>query len=229
MVDTVEWPSNLRITDRTDPALEYFSRSGGISLSGQEQVISSLTSRWRFSFEVPILEKSAARSFRVVKHKARGRFNYFRVRICDHYRITRRDVLAVYDGVAIPHSDGALFSDDSGYALANPESSILNAYAAGVDTIEIDANPFSGAFSGGVFFSINGWLHLVEEWSLDAGAIEMKFSPPLRRPVVIGDTADFDAKFVGNLETDTMGELILKVGKFGGVQLTLVEDVGRAA
>lgn len=216
------------ISDRSDPHLIYNSRGGGAALNGVEQVISPLTAVWRWDCIVPVNNAARARSIRVVKSKLMGRFNYLRTRICDRYRITRRDVGAVYDGSSVPYGDGAFHSDGTGFALAQPATSMLVAAARSATSIVVLGSPLAGGMTAGVFFSINDYLYQVEEWETDGVAMNIVFSPPLRAAAEEGDTVDFDAKAIWSLEADDTGHLDLRIGRFGAVQLKLVEALGRS-
>ena len=230
MPDIVEL--TLCMSDRTDPQLAFNTRSGGIAIDGSEQILSPLSERWTFSAVFPIFNERQARTIRVAKSKLKGNFNYLMLRLCDQYRITRRDIGAVYNGSSVPHSDDTFFSDGSGYKLASPTSPIMQAAAANADEILVRASDFAGGITAGVFFSINYYLYQVDDWELDGEEPEesvyrLKISPPLREAVTTTDEADFDAKSLWRLESADDGALALRIGKFGAVTLNLVEPIGR--
>lgn len=227
MPDIIEFPANLKITDRTDPELEFNTRSGGVGIDGTEQILSPLSERWRFVAIVPIFNVGQARSIRVIKSRLKGRFNYLLLRLCDPYRISRKDVGAWAENDAVPHSDGALFSDDSGYALSQPISPIMAPAAANTSLVSVRASDFAGAMSSGVFFSINYWLYHVDNWDLVDDNYVLQISPPLQQNITTADEADFSAPCIWRLDADNIGTLDLKMGKFGSVILNLVEPVGR--
>lgn len=219
---------NVPMSDRTDPQLSFNTRSGGVAIDGTEQIISPLSERWKFSAVFPIFNEVSARSVRIAKSKLKGRFNYLLLRICDQYRITRRDIGAISSG-GVPHSDGAYFSDGTGYASASPSSPIMVDAAANAGQVVVRASDFGGAMSAGVFFSIDYYLYQVDGWSLSSDGLTytLDISPPLRKAVPAGSDADFDAKSLWRLEDDDGGPLALKIGKFGSVTLNLVEPIGR--
>lgn len=213
------------ISDRTDPRLVPNTRSGGIALNGVEQVISPLSSVWKWTAHLPIHNAATARSWRSTRAQLEGRWNYLRMRICDRYRISRRDVGATDPG-PVPYSDGAFHSDGTGFKLAQPNAPILSAALAGATQIVISAPEFGGAMSAGLFFSINDRLYIVTDWEQDGDEYAVTFKPGLRAAVDEGDTADFDAKAIWRLETDDEGRMDLRVGRFGSVQINLVEPLG---
>lgn len=213
------------ISDRTDPRLVPNTRSGGPAINGEEQIISSLSSVWRWTAHLPIHNKATARSWRLTRALLEGRWNYLRTRICDRYRLSRREVGATYSG-DVPYSDGAFHSDGTGFALAQPSAPILAAAERHATTITISAPEFGGAMSAGLFFSINDRLYVVTGWEQDGDEYELTFKPPLRADVEEGDTADFDAKAIWRLESDDEGKADLRQGRFGSVQINLVEPLG---
>lgn len=225
MVEIVEL--NMRMSDKTDPQLIFNTRSGGPGIDGAEQILSPLSERWRFRAVFPVINATAARTIRRAKAKAQGRFNYIRLRICDQYRISRRDIQAIPPvGDGVPHSDGAYFSDGTGYALAQPRAPITAVAAANASEISVRASDFAGAMVAGVFFSINYKLYLVEDWELVGDSYVLQISPPLRAAVTPDDEADFDAVCDWRLESDNEGELTLRAGRFGEVTLNLLEPIG---
>lgn len=230
MVDTIEL--NLPMSDRTDPQLSFNTRSPGMAIDGSEQIISPLSERWTFSAVFPILDATAARTIRIVKSRLKGRFNYLLLRICDQYRITRKDVgfSVGDDGPGTPHSDGAYFSDGTGYQTSpQPSAPIMAVAAANATQVIVSAAPFNGKMSAGVFFDINYYLYQIDGWELSSDGLTytLDISPPLRAAVSTADMANFDAKCLWRLETDSEGRLDLQIGKFGFVTLNLVEPIGR--
>lgn len=224
----VDFPPNLKFTDRTDPQLIPNNRSGGVAIDGSEQVISPLSERWSYRVNVPIRNADEIRSLRVTVSKLKGRYNYLRLNLCDQYRITRKDVGAVNPGKSwVPFSDDAPFSDGVGFALARVNSPVMIAAAEGADIVYIRASDFAGTMTAGVFFSIDGWLYLVDGWDLIGSNYRIQFSPPLRRPATVSSTADFSARSIWILTDDEVGRLDLQIGRLGTVTFDLIEPILR--
>lgn len=225
----IDFPPNLRITHREDPHLAFNTRSGGRAISGIEQVISPLSSHWRWRVSVPITDKVSARSFRAIKTQLQGRFNYLRMRVCDQYRVTRKSVGA-WGPDHTPYDSGGVFhSDGTGFYPAQPNSALLAAADIGATSILLNAESLELGMSAGVFFSINNWLYQVDNWEVADGVMTVQFSPPLREAAWPEDvTAEFDAAALWTLATDDEGDYDLQIGKFGQVELNLVEAIGRA-
>jgi len=232
MPDIVDLPGNLRISDRSDPQLIAMTRSGGLSISGFEQIVSPLSQRWVWRATIPIRNKGQARSLRVVLAQLQGKYGYLRTRICDQYRVSRREMGAtpITDPDGIPHSDEAPFSDDYGYALAGGTTNLVSPANAGTSTLVLDTDI---PLSVGIFVSINSWLYVItkidDPADLDNPGAQrtVHIAPPLRDPVTTEDEVNFDAECLWRLASDDTGSLDLRVGRFGTVTLDLVEPVGR--
>lgn len=255
MPEVFDWPGNLKISDRSDPMLVPMTRSGGMALNGDEQIISPLSARWEWSITVPIRTKDQARALRAILAQAKGRFNYLRVRVCDMYRISRREMGASPFTGEVPHSDMTYFSDGSGYQLSGGSAEIASTIA-GQTSFTVDPG---FEISSGTFFSIDDWLYVITDvddadispadgWVLETGSwvdtgywLEgldwaeypplsttnrtIHFEPPIRESG--GEEMLFNATAIWRLASDREGQLPLTIGKFGTVTINFVEPVGR--
>lgn len=222
MPDIVDFPGGLAFGDRVDPQLVANTRTGGVSINGFEQIVSPLSQRWEWTVSIPVHRAHKARGLRAFMAKMKGRFNYARIRMCDQYRMNRREMGAVpgfVRGRSVPHSDGAYFSDGSGYEMAHGTTPLSTPPVRGQTKISADTNFL---VIPGVFFSINQWLYVVTDVD-DDGAIS--FQPPLREDG--GEEIDWDATCLWQLATDRTGTMSLQQGRFGTAVLNFVEPVGR--
>jgi hypothetical protein len=227
MVSIIDFPPNLILTDRwTEPHLAFQTRSGGMALNGDEQLLSGLSARWELRVEVAIHTEADARSFRAIKTALKGKFGYLRLPLIEPSRITRGDIGAVPGRVWFGGGTG--FSDGSSFALAQPSAPLVAAASAGDDTITVAASYFSGAMTAGVYFGLNDWLHHVDGWEEDGANFILTISPPLREDAAEGDDADFTGRAVWQLAEDATGKADLSEGGQHGVaELMLIEPVGR--
>lgn len=232
MPDIVDFPGGIPRGDRTDPQLIANNRSGGMSINGFEQVIGSLSQRWEWSISFPIFKPYHMRGMRAFLAETQGRFNYVRIRLCDLYRMNRIEMGAIpgiTGNYSVPHSDGAYFSDGSGYHVAGGMTPISGAIAEGATSMMIDPG---FRIIPGTFFSINEWLYVIrridDPVEGDPDTMRMiHFSPPLREPASSEDEINFDAVCIWRMATDREGTANLRAGKFGSVTLNFVEPVGR--
>lgn len=224
---TIDLPPNLRITDRSDPHLSPLNRSGGQAMNGEEQVIGTGASRWVWRLTLLIRNAGDARSWRATKTPLEGRLNYLRTRVCDRYRLTRREIGAYpTSGPALPFSDGTSFSDDTGFQLAQPSTTLSEEAAEGDTSIVVAAAPLGDYMSSGLFFSIDDWLYQVTGWEAEGTDFVLTFMPPLRSAP--GESpVDFNPTAVWVLASDDEGQVDLSQGRFGAVTLNLIEAIGR--
>ncbi len=225
-VEIIQFPSVLKISDRSDPLLIQNTRSGGMGIDGTEQVLSPLSGRWEWRVAIPIRNEDQARQLRVLKSRMKGRYNYVRMALCDQYRITLKDVGGTYPEPGIPHSDDTLFDDDVGYQNGVTSPIMVDA-AAGSTSIEIRASDLNGQMAEGVYFSISEWLYLVESFEVDGSNYVVTFQPPLRVAASEGDVANFAAIALWAFVSDATGDIDMQIGRFGTAALNFVEPVGR--
>ncbi len=224
---TIDLPPNLKIGDRTDPYLNPRNRSGGAALNGVEQVSGNGTALWMWRAVMVLRNKGDVRSWRSIRAQLDGRVNYLRSRVCDRYRITRREIGVPDRDGAIPYSDDAYHSDGSGFALAQPSTTLSASAAAAASTISILAAPVGGYMTAGVFFSIADWLYVVTGWEEVGPSFSVTFKPPLKAAAASGDVVDFNARAVWVLASDSEGQADLRDGRRGAIELNLVEAIGR--
>lgn len=227
MVDVVQFPSVLRLTDRADPFLIANTISGGEGMDGSEQVVSALSFRWRWRVSFPVKSAVEVRQLRALRTKLKGRFNYLRMRVCDMYRLTADAIGASYPDDGVPHDDDAPFDDDYGYAASPVHSPVTADAAAGDTTLRVRASDFAGEMAAGLFFSVGEWLHQTEDFELDGTDYVLTIAPPLREDVFAGSIANFDAVALWAFASDDEGGADLRLGKTGVVKLDLIEPVGR--
>lgn len=229
MVDIIDFPPNLRLSDNwSEPLLLHSNLTGGIGLNGDEQILSSLSARWELRVGVLIRNEAESRSFRTIRTQLKGKFNYLRLPLKEPSRITRSDIGAIDLPGGVPFGDGEHFSDGTGFTLAQPSAPLVADASAGDDTITVPASYFSGAMTAGVFFGLNDWLHQVDGWEEDGDNYVLTISPPLRKDAAEGDEADFAARAIWQLAEDSTGKADLSEGgRHGNVELLLIEPIGR--
>lgn len=224
MVEIIDFPSALTITNRMDPHLVFNTISGDMAFGGIEQVLAPESSVWQWEITIPAFSENQIKALRILRSRAKGRFNYIRIGLCDSFRITREDVGLSSTG-PVPHSDGSLFSDGSGYDVSQPSSEIIADTPRNSSLITIQ--PIA-EMSAGIFVSIDYWLYHIDDWyEDDDGNYAVQISPPLREPVAAGDQVDFTATSIWVFDSDTTARLDLLIGRFGSVDIGLREPVGR--
>jgi hypothetical protein len=132
----------------------------------------------------------------------------------------------VYSWGDIPHSDGTLFSDGSGYYLPVVEAEAASDATLRATTMDITMT-VGGELRGGEVFSIEhptmGWRRY-EIASVDEDGDTITFRPPLREAVSAGTALEFDQpKCLMRLASGDAMALTLDMRRFGGPSATFVE------
>lgn len=230
MPEIIDWPPGLGISSRQDPILEQFSRSAGVGYSGQEQIVSPLSSRWVWRISVPIHNKLKARLLRTVVGAMKGRYNYLRIPFCDRYRISNREVGAWSPRPHLPHGDESYFSDGSGYALDQPHAIVELSASPGATVLQIYNTTLGDGMTAGVFFSDeNDWVYEITNFYVTGNSYQLVIQPPLRQAIAVGDRIEFAARGVFRVDSDLAAQVELAAGRFGTVSLNLTEATARGA
>lgn len=217
------WPPALRFSD-LQFQLVSLSRSGGQTLSGVEQVVTSPAGIWRASVTVPVRPRDdAVLAYRGLIARLRGRVGAALVPVCDGRGPAARAGRPV---VAVPHSDAALHSDGAGYG--QPFSGgRLNAAAIRGAT-EIDVAMDGDVPVEGMYFSLpGGELHVVAQIVAITGPVyRLRVAPWLRIARAAGVRLDFDRPLCRmRLASDETGALSLSLNRFATPSIEFVEIV----
>lgn len=221
----IDWPAEQFRMSMTTYHIDWTSRGAGRGLSGHEQIISSGTGIWRFSFSL-IIEPDSDRlkRFEALVAEMRGRLNTAVIPLYDRF---------AYDAALSPAQerwqDQTWFADGtgfSGFGAVQPMVTI-GATAAGATQLTVDlSNPVRPSFRVGDLFSVNGFVHRVVRRNSGGW---VKFEPPLRAAIPAGTTLETDppvayAKFA----TDGEGERARDLLSWGEpVTLTFIEEFDR--
>ena len=186
----------------SDPVVIGSEVDGGTSLSGIQDVVeTSGGGYWQWSLSNgsfggrPDERREVALSWRAINAGlSGGAVAVFR--FCDRHH------QPVYGRVTVPHSDNTPFSDDTEYVSAGAAASVLavvNGQVGGLNATIIDIVITSErVLIGGEKFGYigaGGWGDRVSEISSVEdipGGKRIRFHPPIRGGVAIGDPLDFD-------------------------------------
>jgi hypothetical protein len=138
--------------------------SGGQSLSGTEQVVSTLNDRWQASFTFPVRSSDDVLALRAFVTNMRGRVNTVSLPAFDGGRAPWRT--DEYGRLITPRSkrnpslDGTLYADAGNLADTLITASLIGDTAAQATSIEVHI-PIGGALKPGHLFSIGSRLYSV--------------------------------------------------------------------
>jgi hypothetical protein len=210
------WPAGLQ-DESIDFELETQSRSGGQSVSGAEQIVASPAIRWRAEVKSYVRGNSAILAYRAFKGLLKGRFGTVLVPVCDGRTPTYMDG----QGTGIPFSDGAFFSDGTGWSQPRYLSRTYTYQYVGDILIFLQS---TNNILPGMYFSINNRLYLVTSVAGSVPDLAVNITPPLRETLPIGSFAIFDAPVCEmRLASDNSGSLSLTLNKYGSPVLSFVE------
>ena len=208
------------------------SRSGGLSILGNEQVTVAPSSRWGARFGGPVVTEASAQAWRAFVGDMYGRAGTVLVPKWEAYgprdaNGRRFEELASAQWGNQHRDDGGAFDlsgwgqDDTPVYATLAEAAPLNAtqiavnYAAGIDGVR-----------PGQYFSIGHRLHLVTQaWQAEDGQpTQIRFTPWLREAATSGTTVNIDRPVcLMRFAQDATGELELDLGRWGQGQLEFVE------
>ncbi len=224
----IQWSSLLipvEVMFRIKPMLI----TGPTNFSGRKQMVASDAGYWIGTMsDFPIVTTEQILEWRGIIADLQGGLEDIVISPFDHLRAP------VHGGLppimtGIPHSDGSLFSDGSGYS----QSTIKVTAQANLGlraTSAVLAIEEAGPLKRGMYFSVyNGMrpsMHvLTKPPEVEGDTVTVRFLPPLRGPVSAGDEVDFaDPKLVMNLASPDVGELALNMGRWGRPSIELQES-----
>lgn len=228
----LSWPTILKPLT-VDFALQPMLVRGPATISGLRQVVGSDAGFWRATLGgVPIRTADQVREWRGLIAAAQGGLEDIIVGPFDCRQAPRPLRHCGVTTGGTPHSDGALFSDGSGYSESLVRMSLHADAALRATSITINI-AIAGDIRRGMYFSIANRLYIVTSIPsvLIAGGaygagrrVSFNFLPPLRAAAVAGANVEFgDPKATMRLADSDTGRLELKTGRFGDPSVDLVE------
>lgn len=180
----IVWPKLL-----TPRSIEFMfdsrSRSGGPSLTGVEQITASSGGLWRARLvSLPVVSTEKRKVWRALEAQLQGRTNEVLVPV---FNIDNPGLLIG----GVTHSDGSLFSDDTGYSQSEVTAEFAS--AAALRATQITLTVLGGTIEPGHYFSVGqGRLYvigsLVEQ---DGDDFTVNIWPPLRESADESASAEF--------------------------------------
>lgn len=213
----IQWPGglspriiNLRLINKT--------RSAGESLTGFEQVASSLATRWAFGLEFNNLKRHLIPSYRAMVASLEGRTNALRVPVFDPQFWPSDAEIGI---ASVPHSDGTPFSDGGEYLSTDVEG-ITATGLQGSKVLEVDFGAYGPIFEGGLYFGVEDETYLATSVTWAGSVATIRFQPGLRQNHTDARVR-LRPRLIMRLVDDQGGELALERGIIGAPALELVE------
>lgn len=221
---TLIWPIHVLRPAAVSFDIASRSLAAPAAVNGFRQVVASDAGIWTASFVgVSVRSRDTVLAFRAIATLLEGQLNPILVPRCRGYQPVPDGLSTSSPGV--PHSDGAFFSDGTGY-----ESSLnsVTASAAALGAVSMTMNvAVGGTIEPGHDFSIGEQMYRVRTAVYaDENTVSVTFRPPLREAVAEGAVVEFDNPVCRmRLASDSEMNLELSQFKFGRPTVNFIEDV----
>lgn len=220
----ISWRRELLRHVRASYFLQNRTRSAGVGLAGQEQIVSPRTAYWSVRLDLPAqFDGRLMKEFEGLVAAMEGRTNVAEFSVCDPLRY----------GPAVsprqePFSDGTWFTDDTGFVSEGTHPLALTAQASkGARSFNVGlASPKRPSLRIGDEFSFDFFLYRVT--AADAAG-NVSFAPRLRTDIPAAAELVTDPPVVRmRFATDDEGQRMRDYLRFGApVALNFVEAFDR--
>jgi hypothetical protein len=220
---------------------QLVSQSGGVSVTGVEQIGQSSAGRWTatLSFEVGYRfsrvdavsrDADSVLCWRAILALLEGRSNTLIIGPYDELNAPAGIAGTSYGG-DVPHSDDADFDDDSEYTQSQTPARVAAAVAVGATAMTVDMAA-GHAPEAGQYFSVLDRMYLIKSAAESASVADrwsLSFWPPVRVAVTAAQVAaelaaEFDRpQCKMRLAQDGAGQLTLQQMYRGSPSVDLVE------
>lgn len=202
------------------------SRSGGLSITGFEQVTVSGAGRWKARLDVPITNENAILVWRAMLAQLEGRAGTILVPKWELQGPRDINGRRLEQIGSASYGEGELNFDLSGWGQNDFTFATLAA-AAGLGATQISLTLTNGRGpQPGQYFGIGNRLYLAHSvWQeTTQSATQVRFWPRLRSASAAGTRVILDRPVcLMRLADDNSGELLLEFGRWGNASLDFIE------
>jgi hypothetical protein len=206
------------------------SRSGGETINGREQVVTSLLGRWAASITFSGHSPASIRTIRALVAKMDGRANAVRIGPCDCSNAPPGVPLLH----GIPYDDKARHSDGAGFMQGGIGAAVVANAARDAVSVDIFVGSTIVPIPEGVYLGLAGRFYMVVGYTaLENETARLDIRPKLRpRPlpadplvaVPEGEPVLFcGARAPMRFASDDSGSLMLQLARFGEAVFDMVE------
>jgi hypothetical protein len=224
----IRWPDE--VLRPTNVAFDLDSRSlaGPASVSGATQVVASEAGIWKATYgNIVVKSRRAVLAHRAIAALLEGRLGSILVPLCRGYGPSSGAVLTADEEALfaqVPHSDDALFDDDTGYVGSLTDVVLAADAAVRATTLMVTVNYAADDIQPGMHFSLGERLYRVRTFDADTGTMTIR--PPLREAVTAGDVLNFDDPVCRmRLANDDGLDLELALRRFSSPSVQFIEDL----
>lgn len=219
----------LNRRSRNEWNLEPRSLSGGVSLSGDEQVIGGPMARWRAEIRIGNLSMPERREIAAFLSRLRGRVNGLRIRpaCCAPNALFSRLGLAVPSaalrGAGLSYSDDTSHDDGVGYALEIPPMALAVYAPAFSQYLLLDTRGYLSGLEVGDVIGLRGRLHRISGVHPDEPYYRVEIEPGLRITLGAGEPVDLNPSCIMRLAADAGGFVGVDYDSPPPLSLSLIE------
>ena len=222
--NAIDWPAPL-IPREAMFHPESTSRTGGLSMSGAEQITVSPSGRWRARLSIPLHTEKKVLAYRSLLAQLQGRAGTVLVPKWENFG--PRDM----NGRRLSHRSGS--PDPKNFNLSGFGQSDLTyataAANAAARATRVSVNLLDGdGPQPGQYFGLGERLYLCQSvWQVEEGdPTNIQFFPWLREAVYAGDRVILDRPVcLMRLADDSAGQLMMGSSNVGDVELEFVEAI----
>lgn len=223
--NAISWPAAM-LPRKVDFFPENQSRSGGLSLTGSEQLTVSNSGRWRATVSVTIRGEASNLALRQFVAIMEGRAGTVLVPKWEKFRPRNVNGRELSQVPSVGYECGVLNFDLSGFGQSDfVHADFAAAAAAGATQASLDLVDGEGPRPGHYFGVDNRIYRCASVWQVNEGdPTQVRFWPRLRAPVAEGARAILDRPVcLMRFADDGQGEAALNRAGSGVVTMEFVE------
>ena len=222
----IAWPtSTLRPIDIMF-ARRTYSRTGGRTITGIEQIVQSSSEYWIASLAFKVQTEDQALTYRSLQAQTWGRSKQWIIPACPQIGIPP-DLEPVDFSFSSDFSiDFSLGSSAPSGLSSESEALVTTAALIGATSLAIRVTDSRLVLKPGMYFSIGNQLYLIGTASGSFPYWTMTFRPKLRVAAPLGTSINFsNPKCLMKLTSDISGDLNLNMLRFSDLSLDFVEAI----
>jgi hypothetical protein len=228
---TIAWDTTLLPFQSVMFSRRNLSRSGGLTISGTEQVVQSSSDFWESQVTIKIRNKEQTLAYRAYQAQNWGRAGQWLIPTCSTAPITVEVPPTPVTGGDFGPDFGPDFSrggtgGSTGVAAMLETHGVVNAMAVkGSLTLSCHFSVVGApAPLSGMYFSIGSRLYLIGTVSGGPINYAITFIPKLRADAIVGTVMEFSRPHcLMRLAQDNIGQMNLDMLRFADVSLNFVE------
>lgn len=229
----VHWPEKILKPQTISVDLAHRNLRSPSAANGFTQVVSNSAGIWKVSFSnIPVYSAQMIKCWRAIDTLTEGQLYPLSIPVFDHPRSPSStddygsNLYRFYNN-PVPHSDGAFFSDGSGYVSTWTLVFAATAGTVGATTVSVLKSPPLATLEPGQRFSINDRLYQIQRiTSQEDTTATFTVRPPIREAFSIGSRLEFDVpRLRVKLMSDTAMNIPLNFNQQTFPTLDFIEDL----